>query len=263
MDRTPREGIEFVLAVVTRVREVEATFLAAAVAYYAFVSLLPLLVLTLVVGTAIAGEAIAAEVVGRAASVLSPTGEEVIRNALTARGGRGGVGVIGTVLLVWGALKVVRGLALSVGRVYETDDVGSVFETVARAAVTLGIGAIAVAVTAAVIWAFGRLAGPVGIVATLALPVVLIATFVSLYVLLPTVDVTIREALPGAVVATVAWMILGMSFGLYTAVTGTSVYGVLGGVLLLVTWLYLGALVLIVGAIVNALRMDRNPIEGT
>lgn len=239
-------------AVLGRVRETEATFLAAAVAYYAFVSLLPLLVLGLIVGTAIAGEAVATAVVDRAAVALSPAGEDVVRGALTASAGRGTAGLLGSILLVWGAIKGVRGLDRAVARVYETPETRSTVAEVIGAAMTLAVVLVAASVTVLSAAMVGRLLGGLELVATLGLPAVLVIALLPLYVLLPPVDVSLRAALPGTVTAAVGWSILGAAFGLYAAVSGSSVYGVLGGVLLVVTWLYLGALVLVVGAALNA-----------
>lgn len=241
-----------VRAVLVRLRETEATFLAAAVAYYAFVSLLPLLVLILVVGTTVAGEAVSRAVVERAATLLSPAGQSVVQDALTAHGGRSEVSVLGTILLVWGALKVVRGLGRAVDRVYGSTTDGTLLESLGEAALTLGIGSVAAAATIGVVSIIQLIAGPVSVVATLGLPVVLFMTFVPFYIRLPSADVTVRESVPGAIVAAVGWALLGTIFGLYTAIVGTSVYGVLGAVLLIVTWLYLGALILVLGAAVNA-----------
>ncbi|MDX1748208.1 MAG: YihY/virulence factor BrkB family protein, partial [Halobacteriales archaeon] len=168
---------------------------------------------------------------------------------------------IGAVLLLWGAIKVVRGLSRAIARVYGTRTDGSLLETVGKAVLTLGVGGIAAGLTVATASLIRTLAGPVGALASLGLPIVLIATFVPLYVLLPDVPVTVREAVPGALVAAVGWTLLGTAFGLYTAVVGSTVYGVLGAVLLLVTWLYLGAFILIVGATVNAVLAGRKSVD--
>lgn len=71
---------------------------------------------------------------------------------------------------------------------------------------------------------------------------------------------TVREAAPGSIVAAFGWALLDSFFGLYTANAAQfGIYGVIGGVLLLVTWLYIGAIVLISGAVVNA-ALSRNEI---
>jgi len=84
--------------------------------------------------------------------------------------------------------------------------------------------------------------------------------FLPLYFLLPDAAVTVREVLPGAVFAALGWTVLEAAFHLYaTYVSGASVYGLLGGVLLALSWLYLGALLLLLGAAVNAVRSGHAP----
>ncbi len=74
----------------------------------------------------------------------------------------------------------------------------------------------------------------------------------------PADDVTVREALPGAVFAGVSWTVLGTVFGVYAAQAGgAQLYGVLGGVLLLLVWFYFAGLVLLLGAALNAVLAGR------
>ncbi len=69
---------------------------------------------------------------------------------------------------------------------------------------------------------------------------------------------TLREAVPGAVFAGGGWTLLGTGFNVYAAQADSyQVYGVIGGVLLLVTWFYFAGQVLLVGAAVNAALADR------
>ena len=69
-----------------------------------------------------------------------------------------------------------------------------------------------------------------------------------------------RRELPGAVVATVWWLVSSTGFSLYLGLAATgmnTVFGVLGGVLSLLFWLYLLAMGLLVGAVVNSLIARR------
>jgi hypothetical protein len=125
----------------------------------------------------------------------------------------------------------------------------------------VGIGAAA---TVAVGAHAGRIDGILAGVDRLGLvaPVVLIGglsvTFLPMYYIFPDVDIAVREALPGAVLAAVGWVLLQVGFRAYTRIAGSyEAYGVLGGVLLLITFLYFGGLVLLVGAVVNATLADR------
>jgi hypothetical protein len=73
-----------------------------------------------------------------------------------------------------------------------------------------------------------------------------------LYYVFPDSEVTVREAVPGTLVAAAGWTVLALLFGVYTTYAGGfQLYGVLGGMLLLLLWFYFGAAVLLVGVAVN------------
>ncbi|MHB9288269.1 YhjD/YihY/BrkB family envelope integrity protein [Halobacteriales archaeon Cl-PHB] len=73
-----------------------------------------------------------------------------------------------------------------------------------------------------------------------------------LFYVLPPHSVSVGAAIPGAMLTAVGWLLLRIGFGLYVRQAGSyAAYGFLGGVLLFVSFLYLAALVLLVGAGVN------------
>jgi membrane protein len=63
-----------------------------------------------------------------------------------------------------------------------------------------------------------------------------------------------RWVSPGAMVATILWIIASIGFTVYVANFNSydKTYGSLGGVVVLLTWLYLSALVVLFGAVINA-----------
>jgi membrane protein len=63
-----------------------------------------------------------------------------------------------------------------------------------------------------------------------------------------------RWVTPGAVVATVLWIVASIGFTVYGANFNSysKTYGSLGGVVILLTWLYLSALTVLLGAAINA-----------
>jgi membrane protein len=58
----------------------------------------------------------------------------------------------------------------------------------------------------------------------------------------------------GAIVATALWLVASVCFTVYVANFNSydKTYGSLGGVIVLLTWLYLSALVILFGAVINA-----------
>ena len=70
--------------------------------------------------------------------------------------------------------------------------------------------------------------------------------------------------LPGAAVSTVWWLVVSLGFRVYidVAASGTNaVFGLLGGALSLLVWLYLLAMGLLVGAEINSVLNDRRNLD--
>jgi membrane protein len=63
-----------------------------------------------------------------------------------------------------------------------------------------------------------------------------------------------RWVSPGAMTATILWVVASVGFTVYVANFNSydKTYGSLGGVIILLTWLYLSALMVLFGAVINA-----------
>jgi YihY family inner membrane protein len=251
-------------AVVATARDKEITFLAAAVAYYAFASLLPALLLLLVVATTVGGASFAERLVTLTSGFLTPAGQETITGAIANAPGAGGATVVGIALLLWSTLKVFRALDTAFLTVYgQTDTAGFGAQLRDAILVVLGIGGgmvimivLAVVLAALPLGPFGWLVGIFG------LPGVLALALLPVYRQFPNPPIPVREALPGTVFAAVGWTLLQAGFQLYAAsATQYAAYGVIGGILLLVTWLYLAANIVILGAIINAVLAGLDSVE--
>ncbi|MDG5775116.1 YhjD/YihY/BrkB family envelope integrity protein [Haloarculaceae archaeon H-GB1-1] len=248
--------------VVKKANETEVTFLAASIAYYAFVALIPLLLILFVAATALFGEEVADGLIGLTQGFLTPLGEETVVDTVSNAAGRGGTTLVGVALLFWTGLRVFRGLDIAFSMVYGVRMEPSFLRklwnaTIAFVAVVLAISGILLLGTFVALF-------PRPPPLMLATPVILFLTltvvFLPLFYFFPGVPMTVREAAPGSIVAAFGWALLDSFFGLYAANAAQfGIYGVIGGVLLLVTWLYIGAIVLISGAIVNA-ALSRNEI---
>ncbi|WP_415379756.1 YihY/virulence factor BrkB family protein [Halosimplex sp. TS25] len=254
-----RDAVAVVKGVVALVQEREVTFLAAGIAYYAFVSLIPSLMLLLVVASAIGGEDLAAQVVAATGDALSPVGRDLVRTTLVDASGRAPATVVSLPLLAWSTLKVFRGLDVAFSRIYGTEAAASLVGRVRDAVVALGavgIGLAALVVVGTLVSYSG--VAFVGLLGTVALVVVLTVVFYPLFYVFPDTDGTAREAAPGTVFAAVGWTLLGTAFRVYAGMAGQfDVYGVFGVVLLLVTWYYAGSIVVLVGAALNAVLAEQ------
>nr|WP_321170104.1 YihY/virulence factor BrkB family protein [Halobaculum magnesiiphilum] len=258
-----RRAATFLREVAAHTSEENVTFLAAGVAYYAFVSLLPAAVLALVVAVTVGGQRLAAAVVAASADVLTESGQELLVAALVDGPGQGSVTLIGLPLTLWGALKVLRGLDIAFSQVYGTDNAVGLADQLRDALVVAASVGGSLAATVLLGTAVAVVdVGVVTLVASyLALPVLLTAAFLPMYYVFPDADVAVRDVLPGAVFAGVGWTLLRIAFQAYVEFTAAgdgegAVYGVLGGVLLLVSFLYFGATLVLVGAVVNVVLAD-------
>jgi membrane protein len=71
----------------------------------------------------------------------------------------------------------------------------------------------------------------------------------ALFRIVPRIKVPLQDAFAAAVITGVLLFLLKLAFGLYLSLfTGYAAYGVVGGLLALVTWIYLASLILLYGA---------------
>lgn len=112
------------------------------------------------------------------------------------------------------------------------------------------------------IWAWFGLGGAFDVVwRYLRWPLVLVsmvAMVSGFYFFLPNVRHRRRAILPGACVAVLLWIALSIGFSIYVAHFGSyaKMYGALGTVIVMLTWLYLSSAAIVVGRQVNA-SIDR------
>jgi membrane protein len=88
-----------------------------------------------------------------------------------------------------------------------------------------------------------------------AIPLIaLMAVFTLLYWITPNRRLTFKEVLPGAIFTTLGWIISSLLFSFYVNQFGnyTKTYGSLGGVIVLLIWLYLSSIIIIFGGEINA-----------
>jgi YihY family inner membrane protein len=246
-------------AAVSLARSERITFLAAAIAYYAFASVVPLVLLTAVVASVVGGEAFARDLVAVLGETLTPASQDVLLGTLTTTAGRGSATLVGVVVLLWSSLKVFRALDTAFSMIYgQRPEIGFldavVDGVVALVAVGVAIGGSLTLVAVLTLFNVPSLQ-EVGVVVEVFL---LAAAFYPLYYLFPGVDVSYGEVLPGAVLAAVGWAVLSGLFQYYVEnAANFALWGVLGVALVVTTWLYVGALLLLVGATTNAVYAGR------
>lgn len=244
-------------------RDRDLTVLAAAIAYYALVSTLPLAILAITLAAILGGPALADRVTLLLGEYLSASGQDLLRRTLIGAAPRGPASAVSLAVLAWSGSKLFRGFDVAFDRIggVETSPslARSVVDTVvAGAAITL---AAVLVVTSGVALSMVPAGGPLldlfGTIATLC---ALTVAFLPLYVVLGPARVSILAALPGAGVAAVGWVGLQVGFRTYAAFVGQAgAYGLFGSVLLFVTWLYVASVIVLLGATVTVVVREHHP----
>lgn len=256
--------------------------LSAEIAFYALLGLFPAMIVfagTLGSLDAVIGAGAAADIEGWLLDRVSETfgADSALRTTVTDLFTRSNAGVItlGAVLTLYassrGFIAVVRALDVTYGHEHRR-------RWLATRLVGFGITVVTVIVAAlvAVMVVLGPLLGSGEDVAErlgrgdafatawvwLRWPLVAIAVVLwaaALYHVAPGRPSSLRRELPGAAVATAWWLVASTAFRFYLDLASSgmnTVFGLLGGVLSLLFWLYLLAMGLLVGAVINSL-LDR------
>jgi membrane protein len=244
----------FVEHVYSDFSEKNVTFMAAGIAYNAFVSLAPtLLILLLVVSTFGAG--LEARVVAVAGNWLPGPIANVVEEIFQGESSATGASVIGLVVLLWGTLKIFRGLDTAFSEIYETETENSFVDQLKDGLVVLAALVVAIVSTIAVTVVFSRFSDTIPFVGFLT-PLVLIAglvvAFSPIYYRFPDTEVEMDDILPGVVFAAVGWAALQGLFQVYLAFKDPGSGSFFGSVVIVVTYLYFSGLVLLLGAVINA-----------
>ncbi|MDR4928098.1 MULTISPECIES: YihY/virulence factor BrkB family protein [Peribacillus] len=92
--------------------------------------------------------------------------------------------------------------------------------------------------------------------------VVISLVLAFLYRFAPNKSFPIKHVIPGAVTATVLWLGISLGFSFYISnfANYSSTYGSLGGVIILMLWLYLSGLIFVIGGEINAILHRQNSI---
>lgn len=259
--RTPALG--FPVAVVKKFAEDQASHLAAIVAWYGFFSLFPLLlVLVTVLGFVLEGDrGLYDAIVDSALGQLPIIGRDIRIGALSGDAAALAIGLVGA---LWAGLGVTLAGQRAMNEVWDVPhrERRNFITARLRGLLVLAVlGALNIAISVLVAVAVGRLSG-LGIrVSGLGLTMVLdVVLFWATFRLLTTDAVPTRALWPGIVIAAVGWALLQTLGGLYVdrvVSRATATYGFFAVVIGLLSWLYLGAHILLYAAEANVVRARR------
>lgn len=252
-----RSGMQ---AVVHEMQCEDITFMAASIAYHAFVSMLPILLLLTLGVSMFESERFVATILEVTGVFLPETSQQIVADTIRNATGDMGLSVVSIGVLLWGTSKIFRAMDAAFAQIYDTKRNLSLLDQFRDALVVV----LALAAAAAVAILLGSVVTvPDGmpfswVLDGLVVILGLIVAFFPLYYVFPDIDVSVREVLPGVLVAAIGWAGLEWFFHLYASVSNKpDIYGLIGSLLLLVIWFYSGGLVLLAGAAVNATLAGR------
>ncbi|WP_338504113.1 YihY/virulence factor BrkB family protein [Sphingomonas kaistensis] len=268
----PRPGwIEIAKRTWTEVGKDNVGIVAAGVAFYFFLALIPLLGATVLTYGLFASpemvvrqaQGLTSFLPGEAAKLI---GEQLL-NVVETNDGKKGLGLAAAILLAfWGARNAAGAIVTALNIAYEESEKrGIVKSTLLALAMTLGAVLMAgvVGASIAILAAIERLlpdAGVVGRVLFSMLTYLLLAGFAAaaaatLYRYGPSRERARWTWLtPGSLFFAIVWLLLTLGFGFYVRNFASygATYGALSSVIVLLTWLYLSSYVLIFGAELNS-----------
>jgi YihY family inner membrane protein len=253
------------LGIVKKFGDDEGGSMVSLIAYRAFFSLFPLLLLmTTVLGYVLAGnEDLRKEVVNGTLSQFPIIGNQLKGGELTGSGVALAVGLVGSVLAGIGVVLETESTfnrCWGVPKAAERGFVGSRLRAIALLVVLGGLAVVSTIVSglaaggADFVGAGGKVLGLV--VAT----VLNLFVFGAVFRLLTTDTVETRALIPGIVVATIGWEILQVAGGWYIShevKNASAVYGTFALVIGLLAWIHLGAMFVVLGAETNVVRARR------
>lgn len=255
--------------------------IAAGVAFYGFLALVPMLGALVLTYGLVADPASVTAHARAAFSLLPPDAARLVADQLlqlsAQSAGKTGLGLLlSLAIALYGAMRGASAILVALNIAYdEVDERGFLARTMLALAITVGTIAIAIVAFAAI----GSLALLDSLYPTAPAAILLIVRllFWAAAAAVASAGIAIlyrcgpdrhsakwRWVTPGSIIATAAWIAMTFGFGLYSANVAhyDATYGALGAVVGLLMWLYLSAYILLFGAELNG-EIERQTEEDT
>ena len=237
---------------------------AAALTFYGILALFPFVLFTVVAASLVIrpeqvhalGAALARDTPPALAPILLERLAEI-----TSRP-RVGLLTLSALAAVWSSTTGVASLVSALNSAYGVSERRPQWKIYAMALVVMLGAALLTLVAAAVALAAPIAARQLGVswqplVGWLRLPVatfLMMIVWATIYYVLPNVTQTVRLILPGAVAGVLVWLAATLGFSFYVSHLGDFgiTYGALGGIVILLIWMWFSSLALMLGAELNA-----------
>lgn len=264
---------EYVLKVYKKFVAEDVTTNAAQVAFYFIFALFPLLLFLLnIIGIFLgAAEGVKNELFAYLEQIVPPSAIKLIEETITEITAEGGGGKLtfGALLALWSASAGVDNIRIALNDVYDLEETRPWWKyKLTSVLLTLGV-ALLIFLALGVVFYGGQflnlLFSPLGFqidsyfiltaFSIIVVGIALILSFALIYNFAPNHDPFDWHWIsPGAVTAIVLWIVLSLGFRIYLNYFDSyaKTYGSVGAIIVLLLWLYLTAMVILIGGIVNA-----------
>ncbi|NRD78120.1 YihY/virulence factor BrkB family protein [Bacillus sp. BRMEA1] len=257
-----------------RIQEDDLPGLSAQLAYNLLFSLFPLIIVifTLLPYFPIRQEDILGVIEKFAPPEAMQLIEKTVNEVMNVRnGGLLSFGIIGT---IWSASTGINAIVVAFNRAYNVKESRS-FIVSRGMSILLTFGLIFVFIFAIILPIFGRAIGIFvftelgqaslfiklwNALSWIVSAVILFLLFTGLYWIAPNVKFRCRSAIPGAAFATFGWIVssLGLSYYVGNFSNYSLTYGGIGAIIVLMTWLYISAFIIVLGGEINAFYSERS-----
>lgn len=247
--------------------------MAAQLAYFFLLSLFPMLIfmVTLLPYTPLTQQDIFNVIKDYAPQETFAMIQKTLNEVMASRsGGLLSIGIIGT---LWSASNGMNALMKSLNKAYDVTEKRS-FIVARSLAIVLTIAMIFVFMIALLLPVFGKQIGLFifsflglsevflkvwAVIRWVLTPVILFVVFLAVYYMAPSLKIKCTTAVPGAIFASVGWIVVSLGFSFYVSYFGnySSTYGNIGGIIILMLWFYISALIIMVGGEINSVMGDK------
>lgn len=261
--------MSYIKEIITAFKKDNIPILAAAQAYYYLLSIVPLLITCFAILPYLNLEP--TEVMRFAEDILpneiaSVLEDNIINIIDTPKNGLLTIGILGT---LWSASSGINAFLKSINEAYEIDETRS-FIKLRLTALLLTIGLIISFIIALLLPVFGDVILQMvtsifpmeasfiiilQLVKWIISVLVIAGVLLILYRFAPNKQLPFKHIVPGALTASLLWLLISMGFSFYVAHFGnySATYGSLGGLIVLMIWFFLTGMILMIGAEVNVL----------
>ncbi|WP_218627995.1 YihY/virulence factor BrkB family protein [Sporosarcina sp. E16_8] len=266
----------FLKELLVRIKKVDITGLGSQLAFFFLLSLFPLLIFIMTLLPYLNFNQAEVFLLIRdyapesVAMLIENTLNEILKNR------NGGLLSIGALATVWSASKGMNALTKALNQSYFTEESRS-FIMARGMSVVFTIMLIAVLLVALILPVFGQQIGVLAFsymgleegflilwagLRWLVPPVFILFVFSLIYWLVPNLKIQFKSVLPGALFATVGWILASLAFSFYVGSYGnySSTYGSIGAIIVLMMWLYFSAIILMLGGQLNAVMLERTQL---